>query len=87
MSVPWLSIGTHQLPGLGFLLGLLSPEGDLGGHDPLPLRDEGALGAQTVAPSAVALVPLQGRHDAMVATPVVHIIKLGTIVSYDYSGL
>jgi hypothetical protein len=37
------------------------------GHDALSLRDEGALGADTVSPPAVPLVALQGRHDAVVA--------------------
>ena len=41
---------------------------DLGGHDPLPLRDEGALGTEAVPPPAVSLVTLEGGHVTMVAT-------------------
>jgi hypothetical protein len=46
---------------LGWILAYLC------GHDALSLCDEGALGADTVSPSAVALVALQSRHDAVVA--------------------
>ena len=62
-------IQQSQLAGLVLLLGLLSPEGHLGRHHPLPLGDEGALGAQTVPPPAVALVALEGRHHPVVAAP------------------
>ena len=42
---------------------------DLGRHDPLPLCDERALGAEAVPPPAVPLVPLQRGHVPVVAAP------------------
>ena len=42
---------------------------NLGGHDPLSFRDEGALGAHAVLPLAVPLVPLQRAHHPVVAAP------------------
>lgn len=57
-----------QLPGLALLLGLLSPEGHLGSHYPLSLRYQCTLGTHTVPPSTVALVTLERRDDAVVAT-------------------
>lgn len=58
-----------QLAGLALLLSLLPPQRHLGRHDPLPLRDQGALGADTVPPATVALVSLERRDDAVVAAP------------------
>jgi hypothetical protein len=40
----------------------------LGCHDALPLGDQRALGADTVPPTAVALVALEGRHHSVVPT-------------------
>ena len=60
---------TYKFSGLGLLLCLLPSKGDLRRHNPLPLGNESTFGAKAIAPSAVALVPLQGRDDAMIATP------------------
>ena len=50
------------------VLGRLLPlERHLGGHDPLPLGDQVALGAQAVLVLAVALVALEPRDHAVVA--------------------
>ena len=41
---------------------------DLGGHDPLSLGYEGALGTEAVPPPAVSLVALEGGHVTVVTT-------------------
>ncbi|KAL0607446.1 hypothetical protein AAY473_024050 [Plecturocebus cupreus] len=57
-----------QPPGFALLLRLLPAQRHLGGHDALALGDQGALGTRAVAPAAEALVALERRHHAVVAT-------------------
>ena len=58
-----------QLLGFIFFLGLLSSKRDLRRHHPLSFRDQRALRADTIPPSAVPLMSLERRHDPVVATP------------------
>jgi len=78
-------LNPYQFSSFCLFLGLLSPESDLCGHDPLSLSYEGALCAEAVAPTAVALVAFQGRHDPMVATPGANVMKYYTILIYTCS--
>ena len=51
-----------------FVLRLLPSQSHLGRHDPLSLCYERALGTRAVLPATVALVTLEPRHHAVVAT-------------------
>lgn len=57
-----------QPPSLALLLGLLSAQRHLCGHDTLAFGDQGALGTRAVPPATEALVALEGWHHSVVAT-------------------
>lgn len=57
-----------QTTSLALLLRLLPAQRHLRGHDALALCDQSALGTRAVPPAAEALVALERRHHAVIAT-------------------
>lgn len=55
--------------GLQSLHGLLATQGHLGGHHPLPVHHQLAVGAAALPPPAQALVSLDAGYHAVVAAP------------------
>lgn len=53
---------------MAHLCRLLSPQGDLRSHHPLPLHHEHTVCALAVTPATEALVAFETRHDAVVPT-------------------
>lgn len=53
---------------MAHLCRLLSPQGDLRSHHPLPLHHEHTVRALAVTPATEALVAFETRHDAVVPT-------------------
>ena len=58
-----------ELARLALLLRLLPPQRHLRGHHALPLRNQRALGARAVPPSAEALMALERGHYSVVPAP------------------